>query len=190
MLAAFCGSHSTGKSTLLDFFRGKDGFVCVDSVTRSNTTKQERRIDGIEDLNSVQINMCDSIVQKNLELTQKYLNSDQIVLLDRCPIDFLAYTRCFMERGLVNDKVYVDIKEQMEHLIPNLDVIFYLSPEFKIVDDGIRSLDVDLQTAVDQRIEAYLLWYRVKAVKIWGPVEQRVDQVLNTLQYMKNRKCI
>lgn len=188
MIAAFCGSHSTGKSTLLEFFRERVGYVCIDSVTRSSTTKAERRIDGISDLNKVQLQMCNNILSKNLEIKKQYEGSNQIVLLDRCPIDFLAYTKCFVDRGLVSSDTYLNIKVQLEPLFHNLDVVFYAPLEFGIVDDGIRSLDEKLREDVDKTILELLLWYQIRTVRLQGSVRQRLEQIHETFKIFYTEK--
>lgn len=178
MIAAFCGSHSTGKSTLLEYFRGREGYVCIDSVTRSSTSTEERRIDGIESLDEVQLKICNNIIVKMSEIVQmQKADSSKVYLLDRCAVDFMAYTKCFVDKKLVQPETYNKISELISPFLHAIDVIFYTPLEFDIVDDGVRSLDEELRRNVDDTILDLLLWNKVTTVRLKGSVRQRLEKI-------------
>lgn len=178
MVVCLTGSHSTGKSTLVEFFRGKEGFVCIDSVTRSTISDKERKIDGNENLDASQLKMMDAIIQKLNEIIKASVEHNQnVYLTDRSVLDFLAYSKCFKDRGLLSEEVFDKIRENIEPYINRMDLFVYLKPEFGIVDDGVRSLDETLRSDVDLEIERLLFWHKVKAIKITGSVKERVNQI-------------
>lgn len=187
MIVVLTGSHSCGKSTLVEFFRGKEGFTCVDSVTRNSTTAQERKIDGVEDLNETQLRILDNIKDATRDILLKNVeNPDQVYLIDRCVFDFMAYSRAFYDRGLLSpytlEKIITDCKQVWDAY----DLVCYLGIEFDIVDDGVRSLDEDLRKDVDRYILNQLLWNPVKAIKLDGSVRQRVERLQNAINSLKS----
>lgn len=186
MIVAFTGAHSTGKSTLVEFFRGKEGFVCIDSVTRSTISAKERKVDGVEDLGEAQLKIADSI-GKAMENIVKMNAEDpgKVYLMDRCVFDFLAYTEAFRSRGMIKDYVVDDIKRRCEGLWKYIDIFYYLPIEFDIVDDGVRSLDNSLRQDVDQNVLGMLLWNKVRAVKLTGPVLSRVNTIKRDIENLQ-----
>ena len=186
MIVVLTGSHSCGKSTLVEFFRGKEGFTCVDSVTRNSTTTQERKIDGVEDLNETQMRILNNIKEATKEIVRMNKeNPDQVYLVDRCVFDFMAYSRAFYDRGLLSPYTLQKILEECKQIWNVYDLVCYLGIEFDIVDDGVRSLDEDLRKDVDKYILNQLLWNPVKAVKLDGSVRQRVESLQNAINLVK-----
>lgn len=188
MLVALTGAHSCGKSTLVEFFRGKEGFTCVDSVTRSRIGVSERRIDGVKELDTAQYSILLGIREAVADLIEQNKNQpDQIFLLDRCIFDFVAYTRAFHKRGLVSDKALWAIEQDCQDILADFkyDLVGYLGIEFNIVDDGVRSLDEELRKDVDQEIQRQLLWNPIKAIKLSGSVRQRVDTLRHAIDAVR-----
>lgn len=178
MIVCLSGSHSTGKSTLVEFFRGKEGFECVDSVTRSTISKEDRKIDGAKSLDGAQLAILDNIGKATVEVVRKNAeNPDKIYLLDRCVFDFIAYTKAFAKQGLVSDAVLEHIERTCKDYWKYYDLVGYLKIEFPIVSDGVRSTDEDLRKVVDQEILNQVLWNRVRAISLTGPVLQRVEDL-------------
>lgn len=185
MIAVLTGAHSCGKSTLLEFFRGKEGYVCIDSVTRSTITPEERKVDnGVSE--EGQWRMYQAILEKTAEIRRmNYEDPSKVYLLDRSIFDFIAYNRAFEKRGWLNSLAAENIERGLKDLWENYDVVFYLPIEFKIVDDGVRSLDEDLRKDVDEEILNQILWNKVRAVKLNGSVRQRVESIYDTINILR-----
>lgn len=185
MIICFTGSHSTGKSTLVEFFKGKEGFVCLDSCTRTTISDKERKIDGISSLDRTQLRMMEGVRSRMAEIVEMNIKDpEKVYVMDRCCFDFLSYTKAFYEKKLLKKEVYEEIVEGCEGLWTNIDVFFYLPIEFKIVDDGIRSLDEDLRQMVDRNVRESLFWYPVQAVELTGSVLQRVKKVEEVIEIL------
>ena len=185
MIICFCGAHSTGKSTLVEFFRGKEGFVCLDSCTRSTISDRERKIDGVSSLDDTQLRMMKGVKSRMAEIVEmNQKDPSKVYCMDRCVFDFLSYTKAFYQKGLLKKQVYEEIVEGCEGLWANIDVFFYLPIEFKIVDDGVRSLDEDLRQTVDRNVRDSLFWYPVQAVELTGTVLQRVKKVEEVVELL------
>ena len=178
MIVVLTGAHSCGKSTLVEFFRGKEGFECVDSVTRSTISKEDRKVDGVQNLDKAQYAILDNIEKATLDLVKKNAeHPEKIYLLDRCVFDFIAYTRCFAKKGLVSQECLEDIENTCRDYWKYYDLVGYLGIEFPIVADGVRSEDEELRKQVDQEIRGQIFWNQVKAVELNGSVRQRVESL-------------
>lgn len=186
MIVVLTGAHSCGKSTLVEFFKGKENFTCIDSVTRKSTTDKDRRIDGQVHLDEAQYAILENILEATNELIQmNKKDPSKVYLVDRCVFDFIAYTRAFYRRGLISLECLDRIEDTCNGLWESYDLICYLGIEFNIVDDGVRSLDEDLRKDVDQEILNQLLWNRVKAIKLNGSVRQRVEMLQYTIHTLQ-----
>lgn len=184
-VVAMCGAHGTGKSTLVEELRKDPRCVCIDSVTRTNTTQAERRIDSDIDMDQTQLKILEAIKSKVHDLKElKYaLGDDKIIVLDRSAIDFYAYCKNFLVKGLIRHSTFEKVRSQLWDLTRIVDRFFFIRPEFGIKDDGVRSLDKDLQKNVDQTIKETLerpaFMCRTKVIS--GTVEERMCQVNETL---------
>lgn len=185
MIVVLTGAHSCGKSTLVEFFRGKEGFECIDSVTRDTITPEERKVDnGVSE--EGQLRILDAIWKKSIELcAANRKDPNKIYLLDRSVFDFIAYNRAFVKRGWLDAKIAEDIEDKLKDVPEMYDLVFYLPIEFKIVDDGVRSLDEDLRKDVDEEILNQVLWNKVRAVKLHGSVKQRVTNISRAIDSLK-----
>lgn len=189
MIIAFTGAHSCGKSTLVDYFRGKENFVCLDSCTRSTITAEERKVDGLNNLDSAQLKLLDGVTHRMAEIVEMNAKDpNKIYVMDRCVFDFIAYSRCFANRWQLTSSCLDSIERGCADLWNYIDVFFYLPIEFPIVNDGVRSLDEDLRKDVDSEIREQLLWNKVRAVELTGPVKKRVSTILDTVKRLEDEK--
>lgn len=189
MLVCLTGAHSCGKSTLVEFFRGKEGFECIDSVTRSTISKEDRKVDGVENLDKAQYAILDNIGKATLELVKRNAEDpDKIYLLDRCVFDFIAYTRCFAKKGLVSQECLETVTNTLDKYWKYYDLVGYLPIEFPIVSDGVRSEDEELRAQVDREIRGQILWDEVRAIELNGSVLQRVESLLHAIRTIKSKE--
>lgn len=189
MIVCLTGAHSCGKSTLVEFFRGKEGFECIDSVTRSTISKEDRKVDGVENLDKAQYAILDNIGKATLELVKRNAEDpDKIYLLDRCVFDFIAYTRCFAKKGLVSQECLETVTNTLDKYWKYYDLVGYLPIEFPIVSDGVRSEDEELRAQVDREIRGQILWDEVRAIELNGSVLQRVESLLHAIRTIKSKE--
>lgn len=189
MIICFTGSHSTGKSTAVNYLRGREKFECIDSVTRSTISTAERKVDGVTSLDEAQLKLADSVVKSMEAITMKNLvDPDKIYVMDRCVFDFIAYTTSFFKRGLLSEETYKTVLRKVQNLWEQIDVFFYLPVDFPLVPDGERSEDEDLRQAVDKEIQALLLWNKVRAVKLSGSKEERLNIIDSTISRVNDAR--
>lgn len=190
MIVVLTGAHSCGKSTLVEFFRGKEGFECIDSVTRSTISKEDRKVDGVENLDKAQYAILDNIGKATIEVVKKNAEDpDKVFLLDRCVFDFIAYSRCFHKKGLISDECMYTIEHVCKDYWKYYDLVCYLGIEFPIVSDGVRSEDEELRKQVDREIHKQILWNEVKAMQLNGSVLQRVSDLQDAINSIRASHC-
>lgn len=169
------GTHSTGKSTLLNLLREDDffkEFKFIGGVTR------EAREYGLD------------INEKGDTLTQLYCmskdflnlvqNQHENVVYDRSILDTYIYTKYL--RSSVDDWFYETVLEVCNMLLSEFDYIFWLRPEWEITNDRVRSMNKKFQEGVDLLFEEYFqLHPQLKYVRLIGESEQKVKQIKQTL---------
>jgi nicotinamide riboside kinase len=175
MKIAFTGAQSTGKTTLLQAVKSNEEFrykyEFIDEITRRMVKK------GLK-INEAGGNTTQLLIMNKHIKNLLYQN----VIMDRCVLDGVVYTDWLHWEGKVQTWVWEYAKNVFDHYVNRYDVIFYLKPEFDIVDDGVRSVDISFRDEIVQRFERYIKHVRVPIVTLSGTVEQRLEQFYNTLE--------
>ena len=116
-------------------------------------------------------------------LTQLLTNTTHIqnivkpkFISDRCILDSMVYTSWLYSEKKIDHWVYNFAKNSFKMLIDQYDYIFYLKPEFDLVDDGVRSSDVEFRNKISDLFEYYIDNYLVDVHTLTGTVEQRFKQ--------------
>ncbi len=173
MKIAITGAHSTGKSTLVDAL-SQDTALKKRYIFRGNITRSIRE-------SGISINEAGSESSQLLVLA-KHLEHyvPENIILDRCALDGLVYTAYLFERGMVSR----DILRIAEAIFENLkyDLIFYLTPEFEIVDDKVRSTDLTFRDRVAELFDEYIDSYKLNVIHLTGSIEERVTQFKSALK--------
>ena len=175
MRIGITGAQSVGKTTLLNALRSekffKDYAIC-DEVTR------RVRSYGIpinEDGNSI---------------TQRLIMNEHIVnifmhdkmLTDRTALDGLVYTLYLHKRGKIDAKTLQYVDEVFKKLIKSYTHIFYIEPEFDIVDDGERSINKEFRDEIVEIFDTVMTRNKISVIKIKGSVRNRVNMVIDILE--------
>lgn len=170
MKIAFTGAQSTGKTTLLESLKGNDTYKYeyefIDEITRRMVKK------------GLKIN------EEGSDTTQLLIMNEHIknllypnVIMDRCMLDGVVYTRWLYEKGNVSKWVWEYAQNVFEKYINRYDYIFYLTPEFKIVDDGVRSIDTTFRDEIADLFEQYITLFSIPVISLSGSVEERLQKV-------------
>jgi len=163
------GTHSTGKSTLLEELKKLDkfrDFKFIGGVTRS------ARNLGLE------------INESGDEYTQLYCmckdflnlieNEDSKVIYDRSILDTLIYSLYLYDKL---PSWVIDINRSMCNLlIKKFDLIVWLRPEQEIDDDSVRSMNMDFQIEVDYMFDRFFKQNNLPVFQLKGSIQERVDQ--------------
>lgn len=173
MLIGFTGTHSTGKTTLLEALSKEEEFKNYElglGWTRS-----------IRDMGFKLNEDGDENTQKALFMTHLYnlhMGSDQL-LMDRTLIDVLAYATDHFREGKIDKEIYHKWTGLVYNIIQNdvYDKIYYIPPEIPLITDDTRSSNENYRNRIDVIIKILLEELGVKFVEITGTVEERVQKV-------------
>lgn len=164
MRIALCGAHGVGKTTLAqklsEYF---DLPVLEDIVVTAHHL-------------GFVINEGTPL-ETQLWLTGKQLEQEKIntnFVADKCIFDYYVYAH-----ALDMDSALIEVAKKVALNTHNYDHIFYIAPEFPIVDDGLRSLNVDFQSGVDKVYLSFLQNHNIPYVQLTGSVEERFQQILD-----------
>ncbi|MGE3976973.1 MAG: ATP-binding protein [Nitrospira sp.] len=177
MRIAISGTHCSGKSTLVGdlierlphwesieepyYMLEEEGYEFGDIPTREDFEAQ---------------------LTRSLQLTSE---QRQNVIFDRCPMDFVAYALCSADSESFSVRAWLP---QLRDAANALDLIVFLPIENRIPVP--LSEDDDLRIAVDEKLREILLDdmfdLEMIVLEITGTREERVQQVLDRLSYLKN----
>ena len=175
-LFAFTGAGSTGKSTLLQqcMLEWPD-FNYIPEVTRA--VKREYNLN-INEGGTEKTQLA--ILAAHLHNVLTYEAGDKTTVLDRCIIDGIVYTEWLYDKKMVPSWVKTYAEHLMSVLIEPVDIIFYTQPDFDIVPDGERSVDVDFRNSIIKGFDRKTMqaWRGgSRLVYLTGSVEERFDLI-------------
>lgn len=173
MIVSFTGAQSTGKTTLLNQMRNweclKD-YTFIDEITR-NIEKKGMSINekGNDDTQT-------AIMHAHIENLKKGNN----LVLDRCSLDGVVYTHYLYLHGKVSKDTFDYARQVFFGTCLMYDKIFYLKPEFDIVEDGVRSNSVQFRDEIASIFEGYISDFNLRkynVIELTGSVEERLEVV-------------
>jgi nicotinamide riboside kinase len=68
------------------------------------------------------------------------------------------------------------------HYKDRYDYIFYLKPEFDIVDDGTRSTNTQFRDDIVELFDRYIKHIKIPIVYLTGTVEERLEKFYTTIK--------
>lgn len=184
MIISFSGAQSSGKSTLLKAFaETHSDWNIVPEVTR--LVKREFDLPINEQGGDITQTMISAEHLRNA--FRVYDNKNTV--LDRCSLDGVVYTHWLCDNSKCNLSTYTLARNTLDYTLEKYDVIFYTSPyEVPIIDDGERSVNVSFRNDIIALFEQYLKTIPMeKVVVLTGSVEDRLKQIENTLNNLKNK---
>ena len=173
MIVSFTGAQSTGKTTLLNELRKCkefEDYVFIDEITR-NVSKLGMNINEKGD-DATQT----AIMNAHIENLKKGNN----LVLDRCSLDGVVYTHYLYLHGKVSKDTFDYARQVFFETCLKYDKIFYLKPEFNIVEDGVRSNSVQFRDEIASIFEGYIADFNLRkynVVELTGSVEERLEAV-------------
>ena len=199
MRIAISGSHSLGKSTVVNDWIGKhphfkreeepyrawDLYGPYQILFRDASTKLQ---------NGIQMFY-------NISRVHRYASDSDDVIFDRGPVDYIAYSQYTANKGCSDiDDAFVEtmvpaVRESLDHL----DILAFvpMSEEWPVEmeSDGIRPVDHAYRDEVDAifkqiyregRFEVMPKNRRPHLVELWGPPHQRLEQLQQAIDEVKS----
>lgn len=175
MRIGITGAHSVGKTTLLSALRSEKMFaeyVICDEVTR--------RVKSY----GLPIN------EDGNDTTQRLIMNEHIVnvfmhdkmITDRTVLDGLVYSTYLCRNNKIVNSTFNYAADVFDRVWPHYDHVFYIEPEFDIVHDGTRSVDVKFRNDIVKLFEMVLNSKKLSMHKVTGSVRNRVNSIMNILE--------
>ncbi len=178
MKIAITGAQSTGKTTVLNALKNWYMFVDSDPITFVDEITRKIKEKGFG-INEQGDNMTQVyIMNSHLEAI---LKKDDIVVMDRCALDGVVYTRWMYNNNMVDEWVMDYAEKVFQHLIEKYDKIFYIVPEFEIQDDGVRSTDLQFRNDIVDLFNQYIVECDIPVIKLTGSVAERLEQLVEVV---------
>ncbi len=163
MKIVIVGAQCVGKTTLVNDLKKHVNLPVLQEVALK-MIKEGYKLD-----QNVTVETEYEILKRQVQLEE----SQDDYLADRCLIDLLAYVNVLFE---YEDELLLSITAEL--MKSNYDLILFIEPEFPMVDNGHRSMDVSFQKEINNEIKKILKNGKFKHYKISGDREKRVKQVL------------
>lgn len=179
MIISFTGAQSSGKSTLLSKMKEDSMFKDWNfepEITRSLKEKYNLSI-------NEQGTHFTQMVTINSHVDNFLRNVGKNCVLDRCALDAFVYTTYICYTTKQDNRLGYYAEYVFEQLKDKYDIIFYTDPSIPLVDDGVRSIDVNFRNKIIDLFEFYISSYNPKnLVRLVGSVEQRYEQIVREIQ--------
>jgi nicotinamide riboside kinase len=175
MKIGITGAQSVGKTTLLNALRSeklfKDYIIC-DEVTR--------RVKGY----GLPIN------EEGTDITQRLIMNEHIVnvfmygnmLTDRTALDGLVYSAYLYNKNQISANTLKYVREVFNKVWHSYDYVFYIEPEFEIVDDGVRSINKQFRDEIAELFEYVIEKENLSMLRVKGSVRNRVNTIIDHLE--------
>jgi nicotinamide riboside kinase len=179
---AIVGTHSTGKSTLIEDLKEKlsptlSDFYFIKQVNRECHKYGLKINEEANDLTQLYIAAND--LKQIVEAPQ-----DKTVISDRCILDTYVYTLSMWKKGKVSEMVLDSISTLLGNCLSKYTHLIWLRPEFEVVPDGVRSVDEEWREELDSDFEGYLKFIKLETCKIItlsGSREERVNKFIDII---------
>lgn len=178
MKIAISGAQSTGKTTLINELEKLDFFKEFNFLTEITREVKRKGFPINEDGNNLT-----QIFIINSHIERFYSNTNFIC--DRCILDGLVYTNYLYYNGKVDRWVLDYAFEVYKILINKYDIIFFIQPEFSIIDDGIRSTNKQFRDDIIEHFNHYIKNCD-NIVYINGDNKTRIE---NIIKVVKEKSC-
>lgn len=175
MRFALVGSHSTGKTTLINLLKKYYKFDFIDSPTRKVAERYPINESGNDDTQM----LCLKYDLGNIQDTDK-IDESYVAFFDRCILDTYVYTYYLHKHGKLESDYTLDvIGRNLNNYIKKFTTIFYLESELEIEDDNTRSLNTEFRDEIAEIFEEVLknISKQVEVVRVKGPLCSRFHVV-------------
>jgi len=175
------GIHSSGKTTVFNELKRLEAFEkfsFIDGPARKLKNEGININEAADDVAQVML------VNRTVEGIFKPGNT----VSDRTLIDAMAYTECLFGMNKISKNVHDYVSLIFNQYINTYDVIFISKPEFNMVDDGVRSTDIEFYNKSNEAFEYYYEKCSEiipnKLIRLSGTVKNRVDIIINSLKLL------
>jgi predicted ATPase len=176
MRVGISGAQSVGKTTLLNALK-------KDKVLSSNYTMCEEITRRVKNY-GLPINEDGTDITQTLIMQEHLVNAimHTSMITDRTVLDGLVYTTYLHKKKKVTSETLAKSRAIFRKVWPMYKFVFYIEPEFDIVNDGVRSIDIDFRNEIADTFERVMVSENVGVHRINGSVENRVELITKLLK--------
>ena len=175
MRIGITGAQSVGKTTLLNALRSEKLFkeyIICDEVTR------RVRSYGLP-INEEGTDVTQRLIM-NEHIVNVFMNSN--MLTDRTALDGLVYSTYLYKNNQIAISTMKYVREVFQKVWHSYDYVFYIEPEFEIVDDGVRSTNKQFRDEIADLFEATIEKEKLSMLRVKGSVRNRVNTIIDHLE--------
>ena len=174
MKIGLCGTMSVGKTTLVkalseqvEQFKGY-----------TFTTERSKYLNSL----GIPLNHETTIEGQTIFLAERVTELMQPRLItDRTIIDVMAFTNCARKVSYMDGDAF---EEYSKRFVREYNYIFYISPDGMDIEyNGIRENDAAYRKEIDEEIQKLLLKHRPVVHTLKGTTEERIKQIMKTIQF-------
>lgn len=178
------GTHSTGKSTLLESLKElqkQNHLQLKDIVFLPSPTREANSHGlGINDEKNVEYDDT-QIYCLSQDLLHIFQTQSFDVISDRGILDTYVYSKYFAQRDKLSHWVIDSIQLHFERFIPLYTHIVYFDTDIPLVADGQRSEDLEFRDEIQKEFEHTFKFYKhsiPRLIRLKGSPSERVEQFL------------
>ena len=175
MRIGITGAQSVGKTTLLNALRSEklfDNYAICDEVTRRVKSYGLPINEGGTDTTQL------LIMKEHIYNVFMYDN----MITDRTALDGLVYSRYLFKHNKISDRTMRNVNDIFNQVWEQYDYVFYIEPEFEIVNDGVRSIDIQFRDEIAELFESTIEKKSLSVRRIKGTVRNRVNSIMDYLE--------
>ena len=164
-----CGSHSTGKTTLMNALKKE--------FPKFNFVSEAAR-DCPYPINENTGFLSQDFIFRTQVSRELRSELNDVTITDRTVYDQLAYVNyAYFDAMSIQTHEYELLKKHILAWGKTYDVIFYIPIEFALVNDGVRSTDEEYRLKIDRYILDILRDNNVKYYTITGNIPDRLSKI-------------
>lgn len=169
------GAQCVGKTTLINSLKSlHSDWVFYDEVVR------KLALTGIQ-VNELGNDETQYVIMEQHAKNISEANMFGINVFDRGPLDCFAHSAWLYQKGKINSTTYRRSMNDFSYLMDNFDEVFFIAPEFEMVDDGFRSTSKQFQTEINQIFLDILREWEIDFTILKGSVLARIETLHNIL---------
>lgn len=175
MRIGITGAQGVGKTTLLNALRSERtfrDFVVCDEVTRRVKSYGLPINEGGNDTTQILI--------MNEHVYNVFMFDEMIT--DRTALDGLVYSTWLYKNARINQPTLKHVKDVFHKVWPMYKHVFYIEPEFDLVDDGVRSVDKAFRDEIADLFDTIIEKEKLTMTRVKGSVRERVSTIVDIIE--------
>lgn len=185
MKVAIIGTHSVGKTTLIEALKKEkkfENFLFLPETTiavRKSGFDVKEKTDNLTQLRIMQEDISRACWLRNT------INTD--VITDRCILDTYMYTWYFHHEKKQVDAWVLEFNRNLTNeFIEDYDLLIYIESEIDLVLDGVRSESNEFRDKIATLFDERIKHIKVPVYEVTGTVKERVDMVKQIFKVHKH----